>query len=75
MSLSRAILVAGRRARDLSPIVIDGGPMHAAPSRICPSLLEPARVQPDFSAMDEVAEWMHTGGREVIARKLAEVES
>jgi hypothetical protein len=52
--------------RDHSPIVIDGGPAHPAPSRVCTSLLEPARVQPCYEGADDQAEWMHNGGREIL---------
>ena len=51
--------------RDLSPIVIEG-PAHPAPKFVCPSLLEPARVQPCEEGADDQGEWMHNGGRELL---------
>jgi hypothetical protein len=39
--------------RDFSPIAVPK--VLPNPTRICPSLLEPARVQPDYEAMDETA--------------------
>jgi hypothetical protein len=44
-----------------APIVIDG-PAHPAPKFVCPSLLEPARVQPCYEGADDQAEWMVNGG-------------
>jgi hypothetical protein len=56
----------GGPARDLSPIVLGGGPAHPAPACVCPALLEPARVQPCEVGMDDQGEWMLSGGKELL---------
>ena len=50
--------------RDHFPI-----PACKAPSpseRVCPSLLEPARVQPDHAGMDDMANYASAMGREAL---------
>lgn len=55
--------------RDYTPIVLDGGPAHAAPKRVpapAPSPLEPARALPCEEGADDQGEWMLSGGKELL---------
>jgi len=55
--------------RDYTPIVLDGGPAHAAPTHIpapAPAALEPARALPCEEGADDQGEWMLSGGKELL---------
>lgn len=50
--------------RDFSPIAVPK--VLPSPTRVCPSLLEPARVQPDYAAMDDMSDYAVSVGREAL---------